>query len=178
MDTPRPLIPRVYSPLILPFCLPSIFKDPMPPSTRAVERPSTPPSRAGRKEYTTPKKVAFFATYDAQRANRNVRKIAAQHRVSKSTAYNWIEQRSAAGSIALRRTRRRSNKLGRTSKASEEICKMLISPTKNPVRDQRYEAQIDFHNLSIKKRQLQVKLKEYTDGDQRYKHAVIRKPLR
>jgi hypothetical protein len=36
---------------------------------------------------------------------------------------------------------------------------MLVSPSRNPVRDQLYEAQIEYHRLPIKKRQLQTRLK-------------------
>jgi hypothetical protein len=54
---------------------------------------------------------------------------------------------------------------------------MLVSPSRNPVRKQPYEAQIAFHNLPIKKRQLQRKLKEHTNGGQRYKCACIKKVI-
>ena len=54
---------------------------------------------------------------------------------------------------------------------------MLISPRRNPVRDQPYEAQIDYYNLPIKPRQLQRKLKEHTKGGQRHKQAYIKKEL-
>jgi hypothetical protein len=52
---------------------------------------------------------------------------------------------------------------------------MLVDPAQNPVRDQLYEAQIEYHSLPVKKRQLQRKLKEHTNGGQRYKCAFVKK---
>jgi hypothetical protein len=54
---------------------------------------------------------------------------------------------------------------------------MLISPKKNPVRNQPYEAQIEYHYIPVKKRQLQQKLKEHTNGGQRYKCAFVKKVI-
>jgi hypothetical protein len=54
---------------------------------------------------------------------------------------------------------------------------MLVSPSKNPVRDQLYEAQIKYHKLPVKRRQLQKKLKEHTKKGQRYKQAYIEKEI-
>jgi hypothetical protein len=54
---------------------------------------------------------------------------------------------------------------------------MLVSPSRNPVRDQLYEAQIEYHNRPVKRRQLQKKLKEHTKGGQRYKQAYITKEI-
>jgi uncharacterized protein YaiI (UPF0178 family) len=54
---------------------------------------------------------------------------------------------------------------------------MLVSTSKNKVRDQPYEAQIEFHQLPIKKRALQKGLKRYTNEGQLYKQAFVRKKL-
>jgi hypothetical protein len=54
---------------------------------------------------------------------------------------------------------------------------MLVSPTRNPVRDQLDEAQIKYHKLDIKPRQLQRRLKACTNKGQRYKQAYIQKIL-
>jgi hypothetical protein len=54
---------------------------------------------------------------------------------------------------------------------------MLVSPTRNPVRDQLYKAQIKYYKLDIKPRQLQRRLKECTNSGQRYKQAYIQKVL-
>jgi hypothetical protein len=54
---------------------------------------------------------------------------------------------------------------------------MLVSPSRNPVRDQLYEAQIEYHHLPIKKRQLQTRLKQSTNKGQRYKQIFIKKKI-
>ena len=54
---------------------------------------------------------------------------------------------------------------------------MLVSPSKNPVRDQLYEAQIEYHNLHVSTRTLQRRLKRCTKGGQRYKQAYIQKEI-
>jgi hypothetical protein len=52
---------------------------------------------------------------------------------------------------------------------------MLVSPSQNPVRKQPYEAQIEYHNLPVKTRQLQRKLKEHTKGGAWYLCAFVEK---
>jgi hypothetical protein len=54
---------------------------------------------------------------------------------------------------------------------------MLVSPSRNPVRDQLFEAQIQHHNLNVSTRTLQRSLKRDTNGGQRYKQAYIQKKL-
>jgi transposase len=45
---------------------------------------------------------------------------------------------------------------------------MIVSPS-NPVRDQAYEAQCDFHDISLKPRALRTQLAKHTNGGQFYK---------
>jgi hypothetical protein len=54
---------------------------------------------------------------------------------------------------------------------------MLVDPARNPIRDQPYEAQIAYHKIPVQKRQLQRKLREYTNGGQIYKCAFVRKEI-
>jgi hypothetical protein len=54
---------------------------------------------------------------------------------------------------------------------------MLVDPKRNPVRDQLYEAQIEYHNLPVQTRQLQRKLKEHTRNAKRYKMAFVKKQV-
>ena len=54
---------------------------------------------------------------------------------------------------------------------------MLVSPSRNPVRNQPYEAQIAYHKIPVKRRQLQRKLKEHTNGGQIYKAAFVKKEI-
>ena len=57
-----------------------------------------------------------------------------------------------------------------------EAYKMLISPA-NPVRNQAFEAQIEYHHFDISKRSLQRGLKVHTNQGQRYKQARVSKPI-
>jgi hypothetical protein len=68
-----------------------------------------------------------------------------------------------------------SIKLGKPSKVTKSICKMLVDPARNPVRNQLYDAQIGFHNIPVQRRQLRHKLVEHTNGGQIYKCAFIKK---
>jgi hypothetical protein len=54
---------------------------------------------------------------------------------------------------------------------------MLVSPSKNPVRNQLYEAQIEYHKLKVTKRTVQRRLKKCTNGGQRYKQAYVQKEI-
>jgi hypothetical protein len=81
------------------------------------------------------------------------------------------------GSIAYRRTRRRSTKLGRPSKVTKSMCKMLVSPSRNPVRSQPLDAQLAFHKIPVQRHQLSKKLKEHTQGGQIYKCAFVKKEI-
>lgn len=51
---------------------------------------------------------------------------------------------------------------------------MLVSPSRNPVRDQLLEAQIDYHNIPVKRRQLTTRLQQCTKGARRFKAAYIK----
>jgi lipid II:glycine glycyltransferase (peptidoglycan interpeptide bridge formation enzyme) len=54
---------------------------------------------------------------------------------------------------------------------------MLVDPKRNPVRDQLYGAQIEYHNLPVQTRQLQRKLREHTRNAKRYKIAFVEKQV-
>jgi hypothetical protein len=54
---------------------------------------------------------------------------------------------------------------------------MLISSSRNPVRDQLYDAQIKYHDIKVGRRQLVHRLYAETNKGQRYKQAYTRKIL-
>ncbi len=54
---------------------------------------------------------------------------------------------------------------------------MLCSPSRNLVRKQPYEAQIEYHKLPVKKRQLQNIIKRHTNGGGRYVYAFVKKEI-
>jgi len=126
----------------------------MAPSTRRTSRESTPPNRIQARESDTVKKTCFFQAYDERDASQSVRSISRDFHITHPTGLKWLRERELFGSPAYRRTRKRSLKLGRPSKISAETCKMLVSPSRNPVRNQLYEAQLEYHHLPVKKRTL------------------------
>lgn len=143
----------------------------MAPSTRNIPRIVTPSKRKSYFESDTPKKSAFFNAWDNRTPGKSLRSIATRFQVHHSTASNWLNDRELNGSPAFRRQRKRSKKLGRKSRISTDTCEMLVSPSRNPVRDQLLEAQIEYHHLDISRRQLTRRLDECTNRGQRYKMA-------
>ena len=87
------------------------------------------------------------------------------------------ETEEALGSLARRSTRKRGQKPGPASKVTKSMCKKLVDPKHNPVRFAQLEAQIQYYNLPVGRRQLTRKLKEYTNGGQIYKCAFVKKEI-
>jgi hypothetical protein len=108
----------------------------MAPTTRSTIRPSTPTKPQKPKEYDTVEKGRFFNAYDHRKPNVSLRTIADEYAPSFSTAQRWLDKRTKLGSPALRRTRKLAERLGRLPGISPETCKMLVSPSRNPIRDQ------------------------------------------
>lgn len=54
---------------------------------------------------------------------------------------------------------------------------MLVSPSKNPVRDQMLEAQIEHHKLGVSRRSLTSRLKACTKRARRFKQAYVKKEI-
>ena len=79
--------------------------------------------------------------------------------------------------LAQRSTLQRSLVLRRKSKVTKSMCKMLCSPSRNPVRKQPFEAQILYHNIPVKKRQLQRMLKRHIKGGWRQLCAFVKKTI-
>ena len=147
-----------------------------PPTRLNPLRTPTPEPLAG-KEATTTRKCKFYDALAKNGASKSLRRISADCSISEACGRKWKKQLEELGPIAKRKTRQRSQILGRNSKVTKSMCKTLVSPTKNPVRKQPYEAQIQYHKLPVKKRQLQYKLKEYTKGGGRYLCAFVEKVI-
>ena len=128
-------------------------------------------------QYDTPAKARFFDAWDSRGPNDTINTIAAAKAPSLSSAHRWLKQRNTLGSPGLRRTRKLSKNLGRPSQVSAGVCKMLVSPSQNHVRDQQLEAQIEYHNIPIQARQLQRRLRAETRGGYRRKQAYVKKIL-
>jgi DDE superfamily endonuclease len=149
----------------------------MAPTTRRTQRITPPPGPTREREADTVKKTWFYSVYDKDHSFKSLRQIAHDEKTPESTARRWLKQRDNIGSLAYRSSRKRSTKLGRQSKVTKSVCKMLVSPSQNPVRDQPYDAQIAFHNIPVQRRQLQRKLKEHTNCGQIYKCAFVKKEI-
>lgn len=146
----------------------------MAPSTRRTARQTTPdrPTRAG--EATTRQRTEFFRDYDRDHGTKTLASISAPYHITDRTARNWLEKRRELGSPAYHHTRKLSKVLGRKSRVSKETVDMLLSPSRNPVREQRIEAQIKFHNIDISHRQLTRRILKEDPGAGVYKMAYIK----
>jgi hypothetical protein len=121
--------------------------------------------------------MRFFDAYDKEHHTKSFRQLCRDEKVDETTGRRWKRQRENFGHLAMRSTRGLSKKkLGRKSKVTKSMCQMLVDPTRNPVRDQHYNTQIEFHNLPVKARQLQRKLKEHTNA-RRFKMAFVEKQV-
>jgi transposase len=107
----------------------------------------------------------------------SLRAISKKNSISESCGRKWKEQWIKLSSAAKRKTRPKSAILRAKSRVTKSMCKMLCSPSRNPVRKHPYETQIAFYDLPVGKRQLQRKMKEYTKGGGRYIIAYVNKVI-
>ena len=123
----------------------------MAPNTRAKDRFTPPPKPEKGYPATTRKRMRFFDAYDRDHTTKPVSQICRDEEVEDSTSRYWLSQRRNLGHLVIRRTRKLSDKLGMKSKVTKSMYKMLVDPKRNPVRDQLYEAQIQFYNIPVQK---------------------------
>src|ERR1700712_1085558 len=147
----------------------------MAPNTRQIDRFTPPPKPQSGGVPNTERRMKFFKAYDKDCKVKSFRAICRDEDEAESTARGWMTQRRNLGLLANRRTRKLSKRLGKPSKITPAMCRMLVDPKQNPVRNQLYDVQIEYHKLPVQKRQLQRKLREYTNGGRRYKMAFVKK---
>ena len=82
-----------------------------------------------------------------------LRSICKSENIPRSTARDWLRQRTLLGNAAYRKTRALLNNIRRKEQVPKETYQMLVSDL-NPVRNRNYEQQIQYHRLSIKPRAL------------------------
>ena len=126
--------------------------------------------------YDTPKKARFFHDFDNAGPRPILTRITDKHAISRETGRRWLNERKAIGPEACRKSRGRSEILGRKSRVTKTQCKFLVSK-KNQLRDQLLECQIANYDIPVKKRALQTQLKKNTKNAQRYKMAYVRKVI-
>jgi transposase len=149
----------------------------MAPQLRNQPFRTPSPEPLASREATTTKKCKFFDALARSGGTKSLRRISADCKIAESTGRKWKKQWANMGSLAKRRTRPRSSILGHKSKVTKSMYKMLVSPLRNPVRKQPYKAQIEYHNLPVKKRQLQKMMKRNTNGGGRYVCAFVKKEI-
>ena len=121
----------------------------MAPITRSKSYKTPPQSPSKVCEADIIKKTAFFHAYDTRQPGKSLAAIARECNTTSPSARRWLRQRTQIGSPVYRHTRKRATRLGRPPKLQESTFKMLVSPSQNPVRDQLYEAQIEYHKLDV-----------------------------
>jgi transposase len=135
------------------------------------------PEPLASKEATTTRRTRFFDAMSQNAGSKSLRSIANECHIHESIGRKWKKQYDNMGSTAKRRVRPTSTVLGRRSRVSKSTCKMLVSPSRNPVRKQPLDTQIAFHDILVQTRQLQRLLKRYTKGGGRYLCAFIKKTI-
>ena len=124
-------------------------------------------------EASTVTKNRFYHAIDT-RGQKPQFQVIEEENVPRRTAYSWLKQRKDLGSPSKRRTRKLSDRLDRKPALDSSSIPLLLS-TENPVRNQRYEAQIAHFDLPITVRGLQNHLQTHTNGVQLYKQEKIKK---
>ena len=149
----------------------------MAPPTRLNPYRTPPRSPLAGRDATTRRRTKFFDALTDNKGAIPLTRISKKCGISESCGRKWKEIWQNEGDEGKRHPRQRSKVLGRNSRVTKSMCKMLCSPSRNPVRKQPYEAQIAYHKLPVKTRQLQNKLREYTKGGARYKCAFVKKVI-
>ena len=162
------------SPLFLTTQQPFVI---MAPPTRLNPYRTPPRSPLAGRDATTRRRTKFFDALTDNKGAIPLTRISKKCGISESCGRKWKEIWQNEGDEGKRHPRQRSKVLGRNSQVTKSMCKMLCSPSRNPVRKQPYEAQIAYHKLPVKTRQLQNKLREYTKRGARYKCAFVKKVI-
>jgi transposase len=110
----------------------------MAPTTRRNLRITPPPGPSEGQEANTVRKPRFYNAWDREHENRSMRAICKDYNITEGTGRLWKKQREELGSLAYRHTRKLSSNLGRRSKVTKAVCKMLVSLLRNQVRNQLY----------------------------------------
>jgi hypothetical protein len=147
-----------------------------PPTRLNLFRTPSPEPLAG-KEATTRRKCKFINKWTNNRGSIPLTRIVCEYGISEACGHKWRDQYLQLGSPSRRRLRPTSTTLGKPSKVTKSMCKLLVSPLRNPYQQQPLKAQIVHFNILVEKCQLQRKLKEHTKGGGHYIIAYINKVI-
>jgi hypothetical protein len=104
------------------------------------------------KEVTITRKCRFFDALARDKGIKSMRSIAIDIGILEAYNRKWKEQCEKLSPLAKRKTRQRSQVLGRKLKVIKLMCKKLCSPSRNLVKKQLYKAQIAFYKILVKRR--------------------------
>jgi hypothetical protein len=124
----------------------------MAPPTRSNPFRTPFPEPLTGKEATTTKKCKFFNALARDGTTKSGRTITTTVGISEVCSRKWKKQLEELGPIVKRKTRQRSQVLGRKSKVTKSIYKILYSLSRNPIRKQLYKVQIAFYKILVKRR--------------------------
>ena len=99
----------------------------MAPPTRNNPLRTPSPQLLGNQEATTRRKCKFFNALTNNRGTKSLRSISRSTGIAETTGRKWQQEFKDLGSEAKRRSRPRSGILGRKSKVTKTMCKMLVS---------------------------------------------------
>ena len=108
---------------------------PMAPTTRLRNRNTPLLNGIIVREAITTKKTRFFNAWDERLPNKGLNAFYKRKTIPPSLAHRWLREQQVIGSPTYRRSRRRSIKLGRPFNIPKEQLRILVSPSKNPVRN-------------------------------------------
>lgn len=104
--------------------------------------PSTPDRSPARSEFNTIQRTRFYHIYDSKEKDTSLGEVCKQldFKLLPTTARSWIRKRENLGSLALRRTRKLSARLGRKSKVSASDLQ-TVTNQQDPIHEEPYERQ-------------------------------------
>lgn len=111
----------------------------MAPPTRLNPYRTPPRSPLTGRDATTRRRTKFFDALTDSKGAIPLTRISQKCGISESCGRKWKEIWQNEGDEGKRHPRQRSKVLGRNSRVTKSMCKMLCSPSRNPVRKQPYE---------------------------------------
>jgi hypothetical protein len=124
--------PHQKSRRIPPFSQTTPFElDSIAPTTRRITRITPPLGPQAHQEADTIRKTRFYDALGQEYGQKSIRKISLENGNAEGTGRLWAKQRESLGVRAYRSRRKSSSKLGRRSKITPEVCKMLTRSKRN-----------------------------------------------
>ena len=132
----------------------------MPPITRPKNKRITPECSPKHREANTVKKTKFFDAWDEKSPSESKRAFFTHFQVAPHTGRRWLHERNLFGISAYRSARKNSENLGRPRIIDSDTLNLLASPSKNPIRQFPYEAQLNHHNISASTSTVKRRIRE------------------